>query len=221
MCPNETKHVCTFAAAFGATDQAGTIIKFNAPTGQDSMMKNGVTTNIQTRHQCITAMKEYEAKSLEVSAAGLESNGSQNMGCCQDYFRGVSYIRTTKQKQHNYAVLIVSCLTYVPQELRLEDYSANRKGPQQRGGLFGAQQTSTSSAFSFNQQKSGFGGERQIFCGVSGQDRFLTSQFWSVTTFVCLWCRHDCGQQHRRRRTVRRDAAEPRLVALRQQTSVR
>ena len=30
-------------------------------------MKNGVTTNINTKHQCITAMKEYEAKSLEVS----------------------------------------------------------------------------------------------------------------------------------------------------------
>ena len=28
-------------------------------------MKSGVTTNINTRHQCISCMKEYESKSLE------------------------------------------------------------------------------------------------------------------------------------------------------------
>lgn len=31
------------------------------------MVKAGVTTSINTKHQCITAMKEYENKSLEVS----------------------------------------------------------------------------------------------------------------------------------------------------------
>lgn len=53
----------------GATAGAssGTTIKFNPPSGQDTMSKSGVTTNINTRHQCITAMKEYENKSLEVS----------------------------------------------------------------------------------------------------------------------------------------------------------
>lgn len=30
------------------------------------MVKAGVTTSINTKHQCITAMKEYENKSLEV-----------------------------------------------------------------------------------------------------------------------------------------------------------
>ncbi|XP_005161496.1 nuclear pore complex protein Nup98-Nup96 isoform X1 [Danio rerio] len=43
----------------------GTTIKFNPPTGSDTMVKGGVTTSINTKHQCITAMKEYENKSLE------------------------------------------------------------------------------------------------------------------------------------------------------------
>lgn len=38
------------------------------PTGTDTMVKSGVSTSINTKHQCITAMKEYESKSLEVSA---------------------------------------------------------------------------------------------------------------------------------------------------------
>ncbi|XP_028907504.1 nuclear pore complex protein Nup98-Nup96 isoform X1 [Ornithorhynchus anatinus] len=102
----------------------GTTIKFNAPTGTDSMVKAGVSTNISTKHQCITAMKEYESKSLE--------------------------------------------------ELRLEDYQANRKGPQTQvgagttAGLFGSS-TATSSAtglfgssttntgFAYGQNKTAFG----------------------------------------------------------------
>jgi nuclear pore complex protein Nup98-Nup96 len=50
--------------AGGAATQ-GTPIKFNPVTGTDSMAKNGLTQNINTRHQCITCMKEYENKSLE------------------------------------------------------------------------------------------------------------------------------------------------------------
>ncbi|XP_036379424.1 nuclear pore complex protein Nup98-Nup96 [Megalops cyprinoides] len=52
------------SSGFTAT-QPGTTIKFNPPTGSDTMVKGGVTTSINTKHQCITAMKEYENKSLE------------------------------------------------------------------------------------------------------------------------------------------------------------
>ncbi|XP_060070181.1 nuclear pore complex protein Nup98-Nup96-like isoform X2 [Ylistrum balloti] len=45
--------------------QVGTNLKFSAPVSQDTMVKNGVSTHISTRHQCITAMKEYQNKSLE------------------------------------------------------------------------------------------------------------------------------------------------------------
>ena len=31
------------------------------------MMKNGLQSTISTKHQCITLMKEYDKKSLEVS----------------------------------------------------------------------------------------------------------------------------------------------------------
>ncbi|XP_054270044.1 nuclear pore complex protein Nup98-Nup96 isoform X2 [Macrosteles quadrilineatus] len=82
-----------FGSTLGATANQGTgAVKFVAVTGTDSMVKNGVSQTISTRHHCITCMKEYEGKSLE--------------------------------------------------ELRLEDYAANRKGPQQgvqpSGGLFGS-----------------------------------------------------------------------------------
>ncbi|KAH0625336.1 hypothetical protein JD844_033863 [Phrynosoma platyrhinos] len=119
----------TSGSLFGSTSftavPTGTTIKFNPPTGTDTMVKSGVSTNISTKHQCITAMKEYESKSLE--------------------------------------------------ELRLEDYQANRKGPSNpvgtgaTPGLFGSS-TATSSAatglfgssttntgFSYGQNKTGFG----------------------------------------------------------------
>lgn len=90
------------ASPFGSISMAptmaapnGTTVKFNATAGTDTMMKNGVSQNINTRHQCITCMREYESKSLE--------------------------------------------------ELRLEDYTANRKGPQQNSGMFGTTQSAPTS----------------------------------------------------------------------------
>ena len=53
-------------SGFGGAVPSGTTLKYNPPASQDTMVKNGQTQNINTRHQCITAMKEYQSKSLEV-----------------------------------------------------------------------------------------------------------------------------------------------------------
>lgn len=44
---------------------SGTAIKFAPVTGSDTMQKNGVSTPINTKHHCITCMKEYANKSFE------------------------------------------------------------------------------------------------------------------------------------------------------------
>lgn len=55
---------------------------FQPPTGSDTMVKAGVTTSINTKHQCITAMKEYENKSLEVSFPSAEGCWSVCLPAC-------------------------------------------------------------------------------------------------------------------------------------------
>lgn len=82
--------------ALGSNGSA--IAKYQPHAGTDTLVKNGQQNNVSTRQHCITAMKEYEGKSLE--------------------------------------------------ELRLEDYMANRKGPAagtvpQTGGLFASAAPST------------------------------------------------------------------------------
>lgn len=44
----------------------GTPLKFSAVQGTDSMVKNGITTNISVRYQFITEMLYYDKKSFEV-----------------------------------------------------------------------------------------------------------------------------------------------------------
>ncbi|NXK46486.1 NUP98 protein, partial [Chauna torquata] len=144
----------TSGSLFGPTSftaaPTGTTIKFNPPTGTDTMVKSGVSTNINTKHQCITAMKEYESKSLE--------------------------------------------------ELRLEDYQANRKGPSNpvgagaAAGLFGSSTATSSTAtglfgssttntgFSYGQNKTAFGTSTTGFGtgttgGLFGQQPQTTSLF--------------------------------------------
>ena len=89
-------------------------IKFVPLAGQDQVTKNGVQTTINTSHQVITSMKEYETKSLE--------------------------------------------------ELRLEDYQANRKFPQNQSS-FG---TPTSGLFSSTGASSGGGFGTSTSSGIFG-----------------------------------------------------
>uniref|UniRef100_A0A146M9Y3 Nuclear pore complex protein Nup98-Nup96 n=1 Tax=Lygus hesperus TaxID=30085 RepID=A0A146M9Y3_LYGHE len=119
------------ATASGGTHQ----IKFTPVTGTDTMVKNGASTSVSTRHHCITCMKEYENKSLE--------------------------------------------------ELRMEDYAAGRKGPQQgaqpAGGMFGASTqptlfgsttANTSGGLFGTENKSLFGTTNQGFGATTGSNMF-------------------------------------------------
>ena len=53
----------TFSAGT-VTGTAGT--KFAVVDGTDTMVRNGISTQVKTKHYCITGMKAYDSKSLEV-----------------------------------------------------------------------------------------------------------------------------------------------------------
>ncbi len=56
-----------FVAFKDGQTQKGTTIKFEVRNGGiDTMLNHGLETIVSTRLQCITTMKEYENKSLEV-----------------------------------------------------------------------------------------------------------------------------------------------------------
>ncbi|CAP28760.2 Protein CBR-NPP-10 [Caenorhabditis briggsae] len=105
---------------FGATGSAmtGTTVKFDPPIASDTMMRNGTTQNISTKHMCISAMNKYIDKSMD--------------------------------------------------ELRVEDYMANRKAPAAGttttgNNLFGGSNTTT------NQTGGGlFGNNTQQKTGLFG-----------------------------------------------------
>lgn len=56
---------CMILASFGNQPSGTGSVKFTPVSGNDTMMKNGLQQSISTKHQCITAMKEYEGKSFE------------------------------------------------------------------------------------------------------------------------------------------------------------
>ncbi|KAI1725279.1 nucleoporin autopeptidase domain-containing protein [Ditylenchus destructor] len=88
--PNQQSSLFQSTSPFGSTPTvSGSTIKFDPLKSTDSMVRNNESRQINTKHMCITAMKQYENKSLE--------------------------------------------------ELRVEDYIANRKGGQAQGSsLFGS-----------------------------------------------------------------------------------
>ncbi|CAB3402802.1 unnamed protein product [Caenorhabditis bovis] len=116
----------------------GTTIKFEPPVGQDTMMRNGSTQSISTKHMCITAMSKYDSKSIE--------------------------------------------------ELRIEDYIANRKTPGSGtttgGGLFGGASTTTQSGGLFGSntpQKSLFGSTNTASPFGSGNNNAGSSIFGNTS----------------------------------------
>jgi len=52
--------------AAAGTAGCGTTVKFVPVAGTDVVMKGGSQQSVSTKLQCITGMKEYETKSLEV-----------------------------------------------------------------------------------------------------------------------------------------------------------
>ncbi|CAD7083702.1 unnamed protein product [Hermetia illucens] len=123
-------------SAFGQTQSANagtSIVKYQETIGTDTLMKNGQANNVSTKQHCITAMKEYEGKSLE--------------------------------------------------ELRMEDYLANRKGPQQGVGLFGQTQPAAGGLFgsSAPQQTTGLFGQQTENKGLFGTNTMGTTGAFGQT----------------------------------------
>lgn len=124
--------------ALGANGTA--IAKYQPHAGTDTLVKNGQTNSVSTRQHCITAMKEYEGKSLE--------------------------------------------------ELRMEDYMANRKGPAAgsvapSGGLFGASAPSTGlfGAPASQPQSTGLFGQPATTSTIGGFGQNANTSFGQPTAF--------------------------------------
>lgn len=55
----------TVGAAAGGPNPGTSLVKYQPTIGTDTLMKAGQPNNVNTKQHCITAMKEYEIKSLE------------------------------------------------------------------------------------------------------------------------------------------------------------
>ncbi|VDK39436.1 unnamed protein product [Gongylonema pulchrum] len=122
-----------FGSGFGASSVTGTTVKFEPPSGTDTMIRNGTNQTISTKHMCISAMKQYESKSLE--------------------------------------------------ELRCEDYLANRKGPQSGGITFGQTSQPSTSLFGTSAtttQSSLFGQNKPLF----GSCKFAISLIFKFSLMI-------------------------------------
>ncbi|VDN29282.1 unnamed protein product [Gongylonema pulchrum] len=116
-----------------ASSVTGTTVKFEPPSGTDTMIRNGTNQTISTKHMCISAMKQYESKSLE--------------------------------------------------ELRCEDYLANRKGPQSGGITFGQTSQPSTSLFGTSAtttQSSLFGQNKPLF----GSCKFAISLIFKFSLMI-------------------------------------
>jgi len=84
------------STTFGGASTNGTTIKFNPVTSSESVNKNGSAMMVQTKHQCITVMKEYEAKSLEELRMEDYTAGRKSGSSSSSLFGG-----TTQQPQQS------------------------------------------------------------------------------------------------------------------------
>ncbi len=178
---------------FGGQTTGSTTVKFSPPGGSDTMMKNGAKTSINTSHQCITAMREYEKKSLEVHAicpflcefdTGLsrkqENINNYGFFCVVNVIKlfNLHLIRITNiAYEMTIFVLWRACgclmdfmFCVFSQELRYEDYTANGMSPPRpaagSGGLFGGTTHTAQSSPGFG----GFGLPQHKIVGFAGKD---------------------------------------------------
>ncbi|CAG0916911.1 unnamed protein product [Notodromas monacha] len=145
--------------AFGAQQGQGSYIKFEAPsTGADTMIKNGVSSQVNTRHQTITVMKEYENKSIEEIRwedymAGRDK-GPQNRLAAGGF---ASPFGTTATSSAAPSLFGASTTT---------NTAGGLFGSQQNKPLFGSTSTTGGSLFGQQSQPAGgglFGGQKSAF----------------------------------------------------------
>uniref|UniRef100_A0A672RR52 Nuclear pore complex protein Nup98-Nup96 n=1 Tax=Sinocyclocheilus grahami TaxID=75366 RepID=A0A672RR52_SINGR len=179
----------TSGSLFGSSNftaaPPGTTIKFNPPTGSDTMVKGGVTTSINTKHQCITAMKEYENKSLE--ELRLEDYQAGRKGPSNPMAAGTGGLFGQQQQGSSLFKPFGSATT--TQNNTFSFGNSNSMGlfgntaASQAGGLFGNTNTSTATGFGtgiFGQTNTGFG---NVGTQVNSGEATVSSHFFPFSVF--------------------------------------